>query len=455
MTRNAPIVTSRALPRHVAARTIAAKSGAFGPGGSTRPDRGNSRMRVRKPRLPARAVESLERRTMFASATADLGEVTPLAAHHWFTVAYTDDVAIDSRTIGSGDVEVTGPGGYAQPGTLSNLTQADGQWTATYRVPAPGGSWNAADNGTYTVSVRAGEVSNGAGDFVPAGPIGQLQVDLGDVAAPTASLLPGDVTAAGTHHWFTVVYADDVAVDRRTIGAGDVYVTTPGGATLAAALANLSTTPYGRSAATYRVAAPGGRWDVPDGGTYTVRTYAGAVSDTAGKSVRTGWLGQFAVRFADTTGPTAVLSIADITTDAGHHYFQVAYSDNDKVDFRTIDGFDLEVEGPFFSTPLVPLSYLSYSAGTWVATYRVDGRQFGNRWVEGTYRVMMLPGRVKDVTGNFVPAGLLGTFRATDPEPSAAPPTAAAPAAFSDVAIAARGHAPARQLQSDATDLLR
>jgi hypothetical protein len=229
------------------------------------------------------------------TAAATLSDPTAGGTHHWFKVTYADDTAVAYGTIGSGDVLVTGPGGYSQPGTLSNLTYANNAWTATYRVPAPGGAWDAADNGAYTVSMRANEVSDTAGAFVAAGALGQFSVRLGDTVAPTATLAAANVTAAGGgYQWFKVTYADDVGVAYGTIDGNDVLVTGPNAYSQKGVLSNL-TYAAGAWTATYRVPAPGGTFGTEDNGTYTVALVAGQVADTSGNHAAAGVLGGFDV----------------------------------------------------------------------------------------------------------------------------------------------------------------
>src|SRR5205823_13774781 len=48
--------------------------------------------------------------------------------------------------------------------------------TATYNVPAPGGTFDVADNGTYTVAVQANQVFNTGGNPVAAGTLGTFVV---------------------------------------------------------------------------------------------------------------------------------------------------------------------------------------------------------------------------------------------------------------------------------------
>ena len=84
----------------------------------------------------------------------------PGGATHAFSVTYTDDLGIDVSDIDSSDVRVTGPNGYDELAVLLGVDEsADGTpRTATYRIPAPGGTWDIADDGTYSVSMQVDEV---------------------------------------------------------------------------------------------------------------------------------------------------------------------------------------------------------------------------------------------------------------------------------------------------------
>ena len=108
--------------------------------------------------------------------------------YYWFQVAYSDNAGINYSTIGGGDVEVSGPGGFLQSAVLANLTTSGGVWTTTYRITAPGGTFGAEDNGAYTVTMKANEVSDTSGNSVAAGPIGSgFQVNIPGPVAPATS----------------------------------------------------------------------------------------------------------------------------------------------------------------------------------------------------------------------------------------------------------------------------
>jgi hypothetical protein len=99
---------------------------------------------------------------------------------HQFTVAYTDDVAVAVATLGAGDIVVTGPGGFTNFASFAGVDEAtDGSpRTATYSIAAPGGSWDAADNGLYSAMLQYGEVSDTAGNEAAEAPLGAFTVNI-------------------------------------------------------------------------------------------------------------------------------------------------------------------------------------------------------------------------------------------------------------------------------------
>ena len=206
-------------------------------------------------------------------------------ANYTFTVNYTDDVSLDAASIDTSDVVVTPPGG-GSPLAIQSVTKS-GSGTAisaTYTLAAPGGTWTAADNGVYSISVRSGAVADGTGN-VSAAASGSFTVAVPDTGSPTTSIAPiGDVTTAGlTSTQITVTYTDNQAIRASTIDASDLSVVQDGGAGLAVSLLSRSTnSDTGSIVAIYSVAAPGGFWNADDNGTYTVTLLPGVVTDTSG-----------------------------------------------------------------------------------------------------------------------------------------------------------------------------
>jgi hypothetical protein len=103
---------------------------------------------------------------------------TNAAAVYTITIVYADSLALDVSSLGDGDLRVTGPGGFDQPATFAGVTPAgDGTpRTATYHVTPPGGTWDDADHGAYTVALEADQVRDTAGNAAAAGTLGTFKV---------------------------------------------------------------------------------------------------------------------------------------------------------------------------------------------------------------------------------------------------------------------------------------
>ncbi|MFZ4574907.1 MAG: FG-GAP repeat domain-containing protein, partial [Phycisphaerales bacterium] len=74
-------------------------------------------------------------------------------------------------SIGDGDdLELSGPAGFTAISSLVSrvYNASTNTYTVTYRLGAPGGTWNSADNGAYVLRTRAGEVFDSMGRLVPA-----------------------------------------------------------------------------------------------------------------------------------------------------------------------------------------------------------------------------------------------------------------------------------------------
>ena len=98
---------------------------------------------------------------------------------HAFTVTYDDDQLVDATTIDDQDVLVTGPNDFAQFAHLVNTieTQGGARYTAIYRIDAPGGEWDATDNGVYTITLQPDQVEDACGNAAPAGFLGTFAVN--------------------------------------------------------------------------------------------------------------------------------------------------------------------------------------------------------------------------------------------------------------------------------------
>ncbi|MEM9782127.1 MAG: malectin domain-containing carbohydrate-binding protein, partial [Pseudomonadota bacterium] len=115
------------------------------------------------------------------TASLNLLPVVPGSTSYEFSVTYSDNFAIDVSTLDGADILVENAAlGFSAAASLVSVdVPADGTpRTATYAVDAPGGSFDAADNGTYTISLNAGQVSDISGIPAEAGVLGSFLVDV-------------------------------------------------------------------------------------------------------------------------------------------------------------------------------------------------------------------------------------------------------------------------------------
>ena len=107
-----------------------------------------------------------------------------------FTVEYADDTAVDVSSLDSSDIRVTGPNNFSQLVAFLSATPGGNGTprTATYQINAPGDSWDAADNGTYTLQLAESQVLDTSGNAATAVNLGNFNV--------SAPALDAEVTLA-------------------------------------------------------------------------------------------------------------------------------------------------------------------------------------------------------------------------------------------------------------------
>jgi parallel beta-helix repeat protein len=128
------------------------------------------------------------------------------------------------------------------------------------------------------------------------------------VNAPSASGSFANVTTPGaTSYTFTVTYSDATAINVGTLDNNDIRVTGPNTfnqlATFISVDNNTNGTPR---TATYRITPPGGSWDSPDSGTYTVSVEPNQVANTNAVTVPAAAIGIFTVSLPQTFTVTNV-----------------------------------------------------------------------------------------------------------------------------------------------------
>jgi len=87
-------------------------------------------------------------------------------------VNFGDNVAISRASIGNGDIRIDAPGNafslFVELVSISRATDGT-PMVATYRLTPPGGTWDALENGTYSVVLLAGAVTDSSGNAVGSG----------------------------------------------------------------------------------------------------------------------------------------------------------------------------------------------------------------------------------------------------------------------------------------------
>lgn len=144
--------------------------------------------------------------------TAPMGTLTSATAvndasnatQYDFTVTFSDNAAVNVSTLDSTDVRVTGPNAFS---ALAAFVSVDNNTNgtprvATYRLTPPGGTWDSADNGTYTIALEATQVRDVAGNNAVAATLGTFTVTRTAATAtptppPTVLPKPGEFDTDG------------------------------------------------------------------------------------------------------------------------------------------------------------------------------------------------------------------------------------------------------------------
>ena len=354
-------------------------------------------------------------------ATATSPNVTTAGgASQTVTVTYADAGGINTGTIDVGDLLVTGPGGALTVTGVTNVNSADPtSVVVTYALQPPGGAWDAADNGSYSIAIASGQVLDLNGNPAVGG--GAFDVTIAaDTTPPAVSAInaPAITAAGGATYAFSVTYTDAGGINLSSIGTADVTVARAGGGpnlTVASAVPSGSGTSV---TVTYTLNAPGGTWDGTDNGTYNITVNPNQVFDGAGNAATGG--GSFAVAIpVDTVPPTvATLNAPGVTAAGGATYsFTVTYADDVLLNAASIDPTDVTITRQGGGTPLTVTGVMKSGTGSSVtATYTVAAP--GGAWDagdNGTYTISVVAGGVADAAGNPV-AAATGSFAVGVPD---------------------------------------
>lgn len=124
----------------------------------------------------------------------------PDLATQTFTIQYADARGIDIRSLDNRDILVTGPNGFQQLATRTRVVANSAtSVTATYTVSAPGGAWDANEDGTYQVALRRGQVFDTQGNYSFGGNLGSFEVTVPPPIVPvTIAVSPATSIEDGT-----------------------------------------------------------------------------------------------------------------------------------------------------------------------------------------------------------------------------------------------------------------
>lgn len=387
---------------------------------------------------------------------ADL--TAPDQATHTIQVTYYDNLAIDVASVGAGDLRVTGPAGYARLGQLVSVspTGNGSPRTATYSVTAPDlDSWKPSDNGMYTVTMEPNQVRDTEGAWVPGGVLGAFQVSIPATiysatmdSDPGWTLEPdwqygvpaygsGGPTGGATGSKIVAYnlagnYPNNLSVKHATTPP----INTAGRTSLSLRFARWLRL-RNNDTATISVSTNGTTWitvwttvNHSDSAWQTVQ-YALPEEVAGSSSLRVRWslasnqnqndigwniddVEILADGTVDTTPPSAVLTVFDLTDDAASQQaITVTYADETAVKRSSLDSADLLVTGPNGYSNLATFTSadLPLDGSPITAFYSLAAP--GATWDEsdnGTYTVRLVAGAVADTLNNTVNATLLGTF---------------------------------------------
>ena len=204
--------------------------------------------------------------------TAALGTTAESSSGVSFTVTYATAAggSIEVSSLGHQEIQVTGPNGFSQFATLVSVNpDANGSpLAAAYRIDAPNGTWDAGNDGTYTISVEPDTVRDNNGDTVQAGALGSFSIL---ALQPTIAPATGQATlTAGTTINLVVTFNQPVS----GLTSSDITLGGTAGATTATVTKDATIT-------------DGTKWDVAVSGmtqygTVIATIPAGAVTDSAG-----------------------------------------------------------------------------------------------------------------------------------------------------------------------------
>jgi len=234
-----------------------------------------------------------------------------------FSVRYTDTFGLDVTSIDSADIVVRDPTNVALAVTFVSvdINSNGSPRQATYSISAPGGSWDAVDAGTYTVTLQASQVRDTSGNFAAGVSLGSFSCNIvPDTTAPTVVVTskPDVTTESAAAYVFGVTYSDNVNVVSASIDAADITVSGPNGyVATGIAVSKSSSSDATTITVQYSFSGPNGIWNTAANGVYNIALVANQVRDTSNNAVLAASLGSFTVNIAPLVWSSLYLSSMD------------------------------------------------------------------------------------------------------------------------------------------------
>lgn len=311
-------------------------------------------------------------------------------------------LSMDATSYDTDDITITGANGAA---TVLSANASGDQVTYTF-VP-PGGAWDQADNGSYTINLVADQVVDASANGNVAKQLQTFDVNI-DTTKPVGSLhsvLPNVVSTGTTPNSFRILYLDgDSGLNLDSIGLSDIEVTGPNGAVTINSF-ELNVNNANSSYAWYYFSPPGGAWSQADNGEYTVVLSSDEVFDNSNNSVNELTLTTFDVNI-DTTKPVASLHLGavDITAaDSNAASIQVTYTDDlSGVDVSSFDINDLVIDDCTVTSVQVDDKTVTYS-------FLPDDGSWGLNDI-GEKNIQIASNQIFDLAGNAVNPASIDSF---------------------------------------------
>jgi hypothetical protein len=355
--------------------------------------------------------EQLESRTLFSAPVAAV-QSTTIRPTEWLIVVRYDDSEqpINPATIGTGDITVRGPAGYAEVGRLWQppIAQSGNRYLGVYSVPAPNGAWDYGANGLYTVSIEAGAVADTSGETVQPADMSTFNLWFTNPAV----LVTRNAMETNLRWWeMSLAVADNSGISDLQVGQSIVQVSAPDGSTLIGTVRAVTRSGPRDLAVTVQIPPLGRLWDYSDNGRYSVRLLEGVVTDTLGYAAPARELGSYYLWF---TAPKIEITNSQLTDT--RWIVTLRYSDDQGIDPAGFSGTrpSLSISGPpgtnynRISAFLQPPSL--NSDGSYTAIVYFNAPRGYWTWREsGQYR-MWSQGGALDTSGNRVGSGQFAEF---------------------------------------------